>query len=69
MAQDAELIAQAYESTVKSLFGVFFSNRVSAKAAKDPNAALLEAEHAFQKGMAAAREARDRAIQLLPPDD
>ena len=65
MAQDADLITEAYEGIVKSLFAVFHSNRISAGAAKDPAAAILEAEHAYQRGIAAAKASRDRAIQLL----
>jgi hypothetical protein len=61
---DAELITQAYETIVKSLFGVFHTSRI-APGAKDPATALREADQIFQKGIAAAKASRDRALALL----
>jgi hypothetical protein len=61
---DAELITQAYEATVKALFGVFHTSRI-APGTKDPAAALREADQAFQRGIAAAKASRDRAFELL----
>ena len=53
-ASERDLIDQAYESLVKSLFAVFHTSRISAGAAKDPKAAEQEAEHSFERGIAAA---------------
>ena len=64
-SNESDLIDQAYEALVKSLFGVFHTSRITAAAAKDPKAAQLEADHAFQRGLAAAKASRDRALQLL----
>jgi hypothetical protein len=64
-ASERDLIDQAYESLVKSLFSVFHTSRISAGAAKDPKAAELEAEHSFERGIEAAKASRDRARQLL----
>lgn len=64
-ANDKDLIDQAYEALVKSLFNVFHPGRITAAATKDPKAAQLEAEHAFQRGLAAAKASRDRAVELL----
>jgi hypothetical protein len=62
---DEVLIEQAYEELVRSLFGNFHTGRVLAGAAKDPKAAELEAEHAFQYGVTLAKASRDRALKLL----
>ena len=62
---DRDLIDQAYEGLVKSLFGVFHTSRTTTAATKDPKVAEQEAEHAFQRGIAAAKASRDRARELL----
>lgn len=65
MPHDAELITASYEDTVKSLFTVFLGNTIAAAASIDPAQQRKAAEQAFQHGVATARAARDRAIQLL----
>ena len=58
---DNELTNQAYEDTVKSLFGVLFDSSVTAQS---PAAESL-AEQQFQAGIRKAREVRDKAIALV----
>src|ERR1043166_4222269 len=47
---DAELVGQAYEGIVKTLVTTFHTARFVAQTAKDPVAALSEAEHIFTTG-------------------
>jgi hypothetical protein len=61
---DSELIAQGYETIVKSLFGVFYTSRIS-HSSKDPATAQREADQIFQNGIAAAKASRDRALELV----
>ena len=67
MKNDMDLIDDAYEDNIKALFKTFLTNIIGAKAAKDPKAAAVEAEHAFQNGVRLAKSTRDRAKQLLGP--
>ena len=60
---DQQIIAQAYEDKVKTLFATFCDAWSLAKNADEKTAS----EQHFQRGIQLARQARDRAIAVLPP--
>jgi hypothetical protein len=65
---ERDLIDQAYEALVKTAFGVFHTGRTTTLTGKEPKTAEAEAEHLFQRQIAALKATRDRAIQLLTGD-
>ena len=60
---DQQIITQAYEEKVKLLFSTFFDAWSLAKDADEKT----KSEQRFQRGIQLARQARDRAIAILPP--
>ena len=58
---DSDIIQQAYEDTIKNLFGVLFDSSITAQTP----AAQTQAEQQFQAGVRKAREVRDKAIALV----
>jgi len=60
---DQQIITQAYEERVKTLFSTFCDAWSLAKQADDK----IKAEQHFQTGIQLARQARDRAMTILPP--
>jgi len=61
MSED-KLIQQAYEDFIKNLFKVFYDAYTTSENPKDEAAA----ERKFTKAVKVARDARDRAIAILP---
>jgi len=59
---DSDVITQAYQDNLKSLFGVLFNSFVIAQ---DATTEKHLAEQRFLRGLALCREARDRAIDLV----
>ena len=64
-ASERDLIDQAYEGLVRTAFGVLHTGRTTTLSGKDPKTAEAEAEHLFQRQIAALKMSRDRALQLL----
>jgi S-methylmethionine-dependent homocysteine/selenocysteine methylase len=62
MSED-KLIQQAYEDFIKNLFKTFYEAYTTSKNSKDEAAA----ERVFTKAVKIARDARDRAISIVPP--
>jgi hypothetical protein len=60
---DQQIITQAYEEKVQILFSTFSDAWSLAKDADDKT----KSEQHFQIGIQLARQARDRAIAILPP--
>ncbi len=60
---DQQIITQAYEDRVKTLFSTFCDAWSLAKEADEKT----KAEQHFQTGIQLARRARDRAFAILPP--
>ncbi|MGE5305587.1 MAG: hypothetical protein ACM3TN_19930 [Alphaproteobacteria bacterium] len=60
---DQQIITQAYEEKVKLLFSTFCDAWSLAKDADEKT----KSEQHFQRGIQLARQARDRAIAILPP--
>jgi hypothetical protein len=60
---DQQIITQAYEEKVKTLFSTFCDAWSLAKNTDGK----MDSEQHFQKGIQLARQARDRAIAILPP--
>ncbi len=58
---DEDVIKQAYQDSLKSLFGVLFSSFGIAQDATEKHLA----EQRFLRGLALCREARDRAVALV----
>lgn len=58
---DQDIIDQAYQATLNSLFTIFFSAYSIATNAADKT----QAEQRFQNGVIVARSARDKAKTLL----
>jgi hypothetical protein len=63
MKKDADIISDAYENTVKSLFSTFFTSSLSASAKGDKEA-LKKAEDSFRKGLNLARQSREVAVRI-----
>jgi len=59
---EQELIASAYEDAIKKLYAVLFDSFVQASGGADEE---QQAEENFRIGVAKARHARERALQLL----
>lgn len=59
---DEDLIRQAYEEFIKSLFRNFYETYTTSNNSTHEKAA----EQIFQNAVKAARNARDRAIAILP---
>jgi predicted lipoprotein len=59
---DEDLIRQAYEEFVKNLFRNFYEAYTTSNSTTQEKAA----EQAFQNAVKAARNARDRALAILP---
>ena len=60
---DQQIITQAYEEKIKTLFSTFCDAWSLAKEADEK----MKAEQHFQIGVQLARQARDRAFAILPP--
>ncbi len=60
---DQQIITQAYEEKVRNLFSTFCDAWSLAKDTEEKT----KAEQHFQRGIQLARQARDRAIAVLPP--
>jgi hypothetical protein len=61
---DADLIKKCYEAIVQQVFNSYWNDAVIAK---PPPNQIPQIEAKFKNSMLAARQARDRAIALLPP--
>lgn len=59
---DEDLIRQAYEEFIKNLFKNFYETYTTSNSSVQVKAA----EQVFQKAVKAARNARDRALAILP---
>ena len=59
---DEDLIKQAYEEFIRNLFRNFYD----AYTTSDGSTQEKAAEQIFQKAVKAARNARDRALAILP---
>jgi hypothetical protein len=64
MNNDTDIIKQAYEDLIQQLFNVYWQGAFVGK--PKPNQ-IQQAETTFRDGVTKARQARDRAIALLPP--
>jgi hypothetical protein len=62
---DQAVIQQSYEAVVDKLYGVFNAAYILALANHDDQG-KTHAEDAFSSGLLLARQARDRALALLP---
>ena len=62
------LIDQAYEGLVRTAFIVLHTGRTTTLSGKDPKTAEAEADHLFERQIAALKLSRDRALQLLAGD-
>jgi hypothetical protein len=60
---DQQIITQAYEEKVKTLFSTFCDAWSLAKETDEK----MKAEQHFQTGIQLARHAHDRAFAILPP--
>ena len=60
---DQQIITQAYEEGIKTLFSTFCDAWSLAKGADEK----MKAEQHCQTGIQLARQARDRAFAILPP--
>jgi hypothetical protein len=60
---DQQIIAAAYQDTLKHVFSVFFTSWAGAGGDAP---AITQAEQAFVAGVTLARTVRDRALALLP---
>ena len=61
---DVDIIKKSYETLVQQIFDAYWND---AFVAKPLPTQVQQAETKFKNGIAAARQARDRAIALLPP--
>jgi hypothetical protein len=59
---DEDLIKQAYEEFIKNLFKTFYDAYTTSNSSTHEKAA----EQIFQNAVKAARNARDRALAILP---
>jgi hypothetical protein len=62
---DVDIIAQGYANALGTIFNAFFNRLIEAEGGPGSDGAVALAEQAFQNGLKAAREARDRALKLL----
>ena len=60
---DADIIKKSYEQLIEQIFNAYWNNAFVGK--PTPNE-IQQAETKFREGIAKARQARDRAIALLP---
>jgi len=60
---DQQLVAEAYEQIIKTVFSQFYQASVLARTSEEK----AKAEQIFQTGVTFARQVRDRAAALLPP--
>ena len=60
---DPDIIKKCYEELVGQVFNAYYND---AFLTKPPLNQLQQAEAKFRNGILQAREARDKAIQLLP---
>jgi hypothetical protein len=58
---DNDIIAEAYAQLVRNVWNVFYEVMIS----KPTDAEIKRSEQAFARGVATARQVRDRAIELL----
>jgi hypothetical protein len=61
---DSDIIKKSYEDVIQQLFNAYWNEAFIAKPA--PNQ-IQQAETKFRDWVTKARQARDRAIALLPP--
>jgi hypothetical protein len=66
MNNDTDIIKKSYEQLVEQIFNAYWNDAFIAKPA--PNQ-IQQAEAKFRDGVTKARQARDRAIALLPPQN
>lgn len=62
--EDAEIIKKLYEQLIQQIFNAYWNDAFIGK--PTPNQ-IQQAEAKFRDGVTKARQARDRAIALLPP--
>jgi len=60
---DTDIIKKCYEAIVQQVFSAYWNDAVIAK---PPPNQITQIETKFKNGIIAARQARDRAIALLP---
>jgi DNA-binding GntR family transcriptional regulator len=58
---DNDIIAEAYAQQVRNIWTIFYEVMIS----KPTDAEIKRSEQAFARGVATARQVRDRAIELL----
>ena len=63
---DQQLIEAAYEDGIKKFYANYEDLWTQAKNSNDTGG-LQKAEHIFSNGVSLRRQARDRALALLPP--
>ena len=61
---DPDIIKQSYEQLIQQIFNAYWNDAFVGK--PTPNQ-IQQAETKFRDGVTKARQARDRAIALLPP--
>jgi hypothetical protein len=64
MNNDTDIIKKSYEQLIQQIFNAYWNDAFISKSA--PNQ-IKEVEAKFRNGVTKARQARDRAIALLPP--
>ena len=64
LMNDTDVIKKAYEQLMQQIFDAYWNDAFVAKPASNQ---IQRAETKFRDGITRARQARDRAIALLPP--
>ena len=64
MNNDTDIIKKSYEELIQQIFNAYWNDAFISKPA--PNQ-IKQVEANFRDGVTKARQARDRAIALLPP--
>ena len=64
MNTDTDIIKKSYEELIQQIFNVYWNDAFVAKPSPKQ---IQEAENKFRDGVTKARQARDRAVALLPP--
>jgi hypothetical protein len=63
MNNDTEIIKKSYEQLIQQIFDAYWND---AFVGKPPSSQIQQAETKFRDAVTKARQARDRAIALLP---